>query len=294
MDLESAWQAVLDFLRHTVAVVLPALRATAGHCLPLLLPLFGVGWLIHLAASVFERDAVSLLGVKGYLYVLGWPGTSVHELGHAVFCPLFGHRISGMKLFSFNPKSSSAGFVSHTFNRRNPWHLAGNFFISVGPLLLGALVVYLLLRFLAGFPLQLSQIYSYGQTIPGPENSIVEGAQSWALLFWKAFRHLWSAVTANLDFKDWRLYLAAWLTLGVGSGMVLSGADIKLALQGLAVILSVLFLTNVVLVLVKAAAPSMRPVIPAAAVLAFLMLLVLCVCTAGAVVFRLLRLVFRR
>jgi len=285
---------VLEILAHTWAVVLPALKATAGQSLPLLIPLLCLGWLIHLAASLLETDAVRLLGVRGFLYVLGWPGTLVHELGHALFCPLFGHKITKMQLVSFNPKGGSAGFVSHTFDRRNPWHQVGNFFISVGPVLLGALTVYLLLRYLAGFPLELSRFYSYGQVIPGPQGAIYESTTGWVRLFWKSLRHLWAAVSGSLDWHNWRLYVAAWLTLGVGSGMVLSGADIKLASQGLGVLLAVLFLVNVVLVLMNAGTPTSRPVMPVAVALSFLMLVVLCICAAGALLFRPLRLLFRR
>ena len=291
--METVWQAILEFLGQAARVVLPALRSTAGQTVPLLFPLLLLGWLIHFLAARLERNAVELLGIRFYLYLLGWSGTLVHELGHAIFCLPFGHRITGVRMVSFNTRGGDAGYVSHSFNRHNPWHLAGNFFISVGPVLLGSVVVYLLLRYLAGFRLDLVGIYSAGHSLT-PDGAFLDSSLSWLGLFRRSFLHLWNAVGQSLDFTDWRLYVSAWLILGVGSGMALSDGDVRLAAAGLAVILALVFLVNVVLVLVPAGAPSIRPVVPTAAALAFLMLIVLCICAAGALLFRLLRFVFRR
>lgn len=291
--MDTVWQAIVDFPAQAARVVLPALRATAGQSVPLLAPLLLLGWLIHLTAALLEKNAVGLLGIRAYLFILGWTGTLIHELGHAMFCLPFGHRITGMRLFSFNTRGKDVGYVSHSFNRRNPWHLAGNFFISVGPVLLGALTVFMVLRYLAGLPLNLAGMYEAGRGI-STDGTLIDGAMGWLGLFRKSFMHLWIGIGSNLDFTDWRLYVAVWLVLGVGSGMSLSAGDIRLAASGLMVILALLFAVNVVLVLVRAQAPSISPVIPPAAALAFLMSCVLCVCAVGALVFRLLRLLFRR
>ncbi|MGE5315415.1 MAG: hypothetical protein ACM3Q4_12035 [Acidobacteriota bacterium] len=81
-------------------------------------------------------------------WVTGWLGTPVHELGHAVFCILFGHRITGMRLFSPVPRDGSLGYVEHAFNRKNLYHQIGNFFIGAGPIISGTLVLHLLMRWL--------------------------------------------------------------------------------------------------------------------------------------------------
>ena len=72
-------------------------------------------------------------------------GTPVHELGHAVMCLLFGHRIEAMRLW--NPKSDDGrlGYIEHSYRKSNPYAVIGNYFIGIGPLISGGAVVLLLL-----------------------------------------------------------------------------------------------------------------------------------------------------
>lgn len=72
-------------------------------------------------------------------------GTPVHELGHAVMCPLFGHKITAIKLWSPTAKNGVYGYVEHSYNRKNPWAQLGNLFIGIGPILSGLGVVVLTL-----------------------------------------------------------------------------------------------------------------------------------------------------
>lgn len=68
-------------------------------------------------------------------------GTPVHELGHAMMCPVFGHKITSMCLWE--PKSNSGvyGYVNHSYNSKNIWAKFGNLFISTGPIFSGLLVM---------------------------------------------------------------------------------------------------------------------------------------------------------
>ena len=81
------------------------------------------------------------LGEKLYIYGFAWLGTAVHELGHAIFVILFGHKITKIKLFS--PDSNGTlGYIEHTFNPKNYYHRIGNFFIGIGPIVFGSIVMY--------------------------------------------------------------------------------------------------------------------------------------------------------
>ena len=97
----------LDILVDSSIATFYQLICTAG-------PIFLTGLLLHFASSSLERSAIRLLGLKGYLYSFGWLSTFVHELGHAIFCPLFGHKIEKMRLFTLNTRNQASGYVEHT------------------------------------------------------------------------------------------------------------------------------------------------------------------------------------
>jgi len=85
--------------------------------------------------------AAKMLGGK-VIYLSAWIGTPIHELSHALFCLVFGHKIQRIVLF--NPdKRGTLGYVSHSYNNRNLWQVMGNFFIGVAPLFGGLLGLYL-------------------------------------------------------------------------------------------------------------------------------------------------------
>ncbi len=72
-------------------------------------------------------------------------GTPVHELGHALFCPIFGHRIDELRLWSPTAEDGLYGYVNHSYKRRSLWANLGNLFISAGPIFSGMGVVVLTL-----------------------------------------------------------------------------------------------------------------------------------------------------
>jgi len=77
------------------------------------------------------------------IYLSAWIGTPIHELSHAFFCFLFGHKIQ--KIVLFNPdQRGTLGYVTHSYNNRNLWQIMGNFFIGIAPLFGGLLALYLL------------------------------------------------------------------------------------------------------------------------------------------------------
>lgn len=61
--------------------------------------------------------------------ICGLIGTPIHELSHLIAALLFGHRIVGIKLFSWN----SGAYVSHSYNKHSAFQVAGNFFIAIAP-----------------------------------------------------------------------------------------------------------------------------------------------------------------
>jgi hypothetical protein len=270
-------------------ILLGATGATLGQILTLVVPLLLFGWLIHLASNLLERSTVRLLGLRTHLYAIGWIGTMIHELGHAVLCPVFGHKITGMRLFSFNTRNRDAGYVSHSYSRGNIWHLAGNFFISVGPLALGSLVIFVLLRYLAAMPLNLRAILTDGLSL---ENG--SGVIDWFWSLGVLLRELAGKLFFSVDWTSWRTYLSLWLVLSVGSGMTLSPQDLKAAASGLGVILLVLLIVNLIAAMLGYSTPDYSGMIRLSVTACLLMAIVLTVCATAALILRLLGAVFGR
>ncbi|MEA2062208.1 MAG: hypothetical protein U9P14_00795, partial [Gemmatimonadota bacterium] len=189
-------------------------------------------------------------------------------------------------------RNQSAGYVDHSYNGHNPWHLAGNFFISVGPVLLGTVLIYLVLRFLAGFPLSLSRALS---PAAGSLSAPAKACLSQFLLFAALFKSLAMDIARNIDFHDYKLYISFYLVLCIGSSMTLSTQDIRSGIKGLAMILVLVFLLNLVLAAVLGGAVrGFAPVLNWAAVTGFLMLLALAACWAGIGLIWPLRKILRR
>jgi hypothetical protein len=217
-----------------------ACLATAGQLALLLGPALVLAFALHALAALVNRRANRYLG-RAYYVLFGWLGTAVHELGHALFCLLFAHRITEIKLFDFAPGDGDLGHVRHAYDRSNPYQLAGNFFIGIGPLLLGTLLIVLAARWLlgpAGFdPLVAVRWESGAPRSPGTWLALVGqvGAGAGAAL---------GALFAHGRLADWRTWVFLYVTFTVGSSMSLSGADLKGALGGFAVLAFLALLGN--------------------------------------------------
>jgi hypothetical protein len=137
-----------NWLHVTLQYIEKASLSSFFQLVAILGPLLFLSLLMHYLSLATEKISYKLFGVKGYLYVFGWLGTSLHELGHAIFALLFGHRITEMKLFKPDKETGTLGYVKHTYNKNNIFHLVGNFFIGIGPILLGTFFIFLLSFFL--------------------------------------------------------------------------------------------------------------------------------------------------
>ena len=101
------------------------------------------GLAVRLCAKAFSR----LMGSpSGLIFdVTSIIGTPIHEMGHAMMCPLFGHKIEKMCLWSPRAENGVYGYVNHSYNRKNIWAKFGNLFIGMGPIFSGMLVMVLML-----------------------------------------------------------------------------------------------------------------------------------------------------
>jgi hypothetical protein len=219
------------YLKITFVVFLEQLLLFFG-------PVLTFTLLMTLLSQAIEKTAVNLLGLKGYLYIFAWLGTAFHELSHALFALLFGHQIVEIKLFKPDKETGSLGYVNHRYNPRNWYHQLGNFFIGIGPVIVGTAVLFLLfyLLFDIGFiDLPKFQLDSNTlQTSEGLKAQFQLAIQSLLFLFTEVFRGPQSSW--------WRIALLLYGLLAIGSSITLSGSDVKTAFIG--------FLMIVVLLLV--------------------------------------------
>lgn len=111
-------------------------------------PILICGFIVWACRRLF----VKLLGRGGYQVLMAASviGTPIHELGHAMMCPLFGHQIVEMVLWQHGSDDGNLGYVRHAHDPDNLYQRLGNLFISTGPIFSGMAVLSLLL-FLA-FP----------------------------------------------------------------------------------------------------------------------------------------------
>jgi hypothetical protein len=221
------------------------LLATLGQMASLFAGLFIFGLLIQFISQLTFKSLEKSFGSKG-VYLVAWLGTPIHELGHALFCVIFGHRIAEISLFRPDPVTGTLGYVYHKWNPKNPWHVLGNFFIGVGPMVLGCALLFALFYFLMPGSHRVWDSISVG--VGG-----VAGDSLWASYF-AIFRESTLSIirliftSANLSL--WQFWLFLYLSVCIASNIRLSWADFKGSLSGLGCIVLPFLLMNLVLLLI--------------------------------------------
>ena len=218
-----------------------ALSSTLFQILILLGPGLLLTLILNFETRFIENRAVNTLGRGWYLGLFGWLGTIVHELGHAIFCIIFGHKITDMKLFSPDPETGTLGYIKQSYNRTNIYQLVGNFFIGIGPILLGTAVVFILTYCLLGFnPLNTSSYFNLASSQLNSWDTFRDVFQS----LWNSSGHLFLEIFSWQHLSSWQLYAFIYLVFAIGSSITLSPPDIKAALGGFAVIAILIFILN--------------------------------------------------
>ena len=172
-----------------------------------LLPWMITAGLMQLASNWLRNSLARLLGDYAYIYLTA-PGIAVHELSHAFFCLIFRHKINEMKLFS-PENDGTLGYVSHSYDPKNYYQRAGNFFIGTGPIWGGLFTVYFFSKIL------LSETML-------PFSSIGDNLTGFLGGFFSA--STWT---------DWTFYIWLYIALTVGSHITLSKPDLSGAKDGL-------------------------------------------------------------
>ncbi|PKP48799.1 MAG: hypothetical protein CVT95_03990 [Bacteroidetes bacterium HGW-Bacteroidetes-12] len=223
-------------LQYLVNVLL----ATAMHLGLLVVPIILLGFAMHFISKQMEQLTCKIIGKQGYLYLFGWLGTAVHEVGHLVFALIFGHHISNVKLFSLNANNPELGFVKHSFNKKNIYQNIGNFFIGIGPILLGGSSLFIVSYFL--FNININDLNISSLKINYLSFSSDIKATFYAV--YDVLMNFLKTILQNNNEAWWKYLLFFYLLFAIGSSISLSKSDIKGSLQGLLLFISLILLFN--------------------------------------------------
>lgn len=191
------------------------------------------GMLIALCNKLFYGN----FGTRGraVCYITGFLGTPIHELSHALFCLIFGHKITEIKLFQVNSDDGTLGYVSHSYRKRNVYHRIGNFFIGIAPIVVITAILYLIAYLL--LPQMTAEMFSY----MGGDGSGNVSEYLMALLSVKVF-------FTYIGNYRWWIFLIIGMFLALH--MNLSTADIKGSADGLIFLVAALLIADTILAVI--------------------------------------------
>jgi len=218
--------------------------ATLGQMASLFLGIFVFGLLIHFISQLTFKSLDKSFGSKG-VYFVAWLGTPIHELGHALFCLIFFHKIDDIKFFKPDPVTGTLGYVYHKWNPRNPWHVLGNFFIGVGPVILGCAVLFAIFYFLIPDSSRVWDSINAGASEMDSTSPIV----NYLSVFQGSALAIISLIFTFSNLSGWQFWVFLYLSICVASNIRLSWADIKGSLSGLGCIVLPFFLINLICLL---------------------------------------------
>jgi len=186
-------------------------------------PLFLIGFALYWVSKMRNKALTQSIGGKACLFLTGWVGTPVHEAGQALFCLIFGHKITEIKFFS-SQKDGTAGYIKHEYNPKSLYQRIGNFFIGIAPMFFGALVIYVLLWIF--LPWCVPQDIGEGIGITGL----------------KILKNIFNSD----NFSSWRFWVFFYLSLSVASHAALSSQDLKGTVPSFLILLLLIFLVNLI------------------------------------------------
>lgn len=196
--------------------------------IPLVLALF-----LQIVNMGLQRQTIKLIGRKAYIFLIAWIGVPIHELGHLIFCLIFGHRVSRVVLFDFDNQDGTLGYVTHSYNKKNIYQSIGNFFIGIAPIFFACFVIYLLGYFLIGLRLPLWKQDIAPQTLREMGIGLIPLFQDSAALLAKQIFN-----------GSWYSLLFLYLSFAIGININLSTADLKHLLPGFTALVLLLFIFN--------------------------------------------------
>ncbi|GEM_PF-729404 len=226
------WESLFVYLGNVVVI-------TSLHTFLLV----GVGMILGVLITFLSRTISTHAGsvFPRWLYAcLISPGVVLHEIAHWFFLMIFGYQIKKVRLFQCKRDDRRFGYVEFG-SSGSYFQRVGGFFASVGPIVVGSLVIYILSVQLLGTSVFESSpfIVMTGDraNLLGAFGQLVQGI----LL---NTERIFSRLIAVQEIPLQRLALFVYLTFTIVNGMELSRADLNLARPGLFLLIASFFLIN--------------------------------------------------
>ena len=215
------------------------LVATLSQTASLFAGVFLFGLLINFVSQLIFKSLERAFGRKG-VYFVAWLGTPIHELGHALFCVIFMHKIVEIRFFKPGPLTGTLGYVHRRWDHSNAWQMLGNFFIGIGPVILGCGALFLMFYFLIP---NSSQVWdSIIVRVKEVESGYSMG--SYLIIFRDSSFAMTRLIFTIPNITSWRLWVFFYLSISVASSIRLSPSDVKGALSGLGCVILPFLMIN--------------------------------------------------
>jgi len=229
-----------NYLSRFLSYLFDVLLATYNQLFILFGPLLVLFVLLNISAKLTARMSVKFWGRNLFLYGFAWLGCSVHELSHAFFAIVFGHKITDIELFKPNNDGESLGHVSHSYNKRSIYQKIGNFFIGISPLLSGGIVLFLTVFLL--FRLNVTELSSF--RISTHIFTDLTLLKQFGLNIWSSLLTFFQLVFVGAAAVWWKSVLIVYILYSTGSSMTLSKSDVGSALSGFIWVIVFFFIFN--------------------------------------------------
>lgn len=204
--------------------------------------LTGMIMLIGLLLGILRTNSIKnfqrSFGFKAVM-ITGFIGVPLHEISHALFCIIFRHPITKMKLIQEPDENGTMGYVEHSYNPNSAYQQIGNFFIGVAPIFGGVISIIVLMKLMLPVTYnEFIKISINNLQITTLNKEIVEGILG-------SYYGLVKTIFALSNFKNPYFYLFLFISICISSHISLSSADIKGASKGLAVLFLLVFILNI-------------------------------------------------
>ncbi len=184
-----------------------------------------------------EKRSFSVLstafGFNSVVYTTGWIGTTAHELGHAVMCVIFGHRITEISLFRPDLETGVMGYVHHSYNPNNLYHQTGRLFIGIAPLLTGGALLFGLI--FVFFP-----DYSVSVLKPGHNYGVADFLKAIGVPVWETMK----VIFEPHGLITWKFWVFIYIAICVSSHLAPSSKDMEGFWKGLVILFLLLLPVN--------------------------------------------------
>lgn len=198
-----------------------------------------LGVIIHLQERAGTRLLMSAFSPRAVIYSTGWIGTPVHELSHYLAAVVFGHKVDEVSLFNPDPETGLLGYVVHRWNPGNPYHVVGNFFIGIAPIIGGSAVMYAAFYFLLFDGRVLDPNAPAYQAVLSHPSFVGGVGRFFMLALWIGERLF---TVDNL--LRWQFWVFIYLVFSVGMHMAPSPVDMKGAVWGFMALVFIIFMVN--------------------------------------------------